>query len=65
MYATLSFISDYFYTSLGYSVQAQIHNCHEIVFYGDGCHGKTIIDGKEYEFKARDIAINRCGAEHS
>lgn len=61
----LSFITDYFYTHPGYIVKPQTHRSHEIVFYCDGCHGKTVIDNTEYEFKPYDIAINKCGAEHS
>ena len=65
MNVTLSFISDYFHTSPGYHVRPQIHSHHEIVLYGEGCHGKTTIDGKECEFKAHDIVVNRSGTEHS
>lgn len=61
----LSFVSNYAYTYPGYIVKPQTHRCHEIVFYCDGCHGKTVIGNTEYEFKPFDIAINRRGAKHS
>lgn len=65
MDAKLLFINDYFPANPGYSVQTQTHNCHEIVFYDAGCHGKTTIDGIEYEFKSGDIVVNRRGVPHS
>ena len=61
----VTFISDYYYTTPGYTVPPQTHRSHEIVFYCDGCSGKTVIGGTEYEFKPFDIAINRSGDEHS
>lgn len=65
MNAKLSFISDYFSAKPGYTVQTQTHSCHEIVFYDTGCHGKTTINGDEYEFKSGDIVVNRRGVPHS
>lgn len=65
MDARLSFVSNHFLTNPGYSVQTQTHSCHEFVFYDAGCHGKTIINGVEYEFKSGDMVINRSGVPHS
>ena len=49
----------------GYFYPEHTHSCHEIVFYGQGCRGKTIIGGVEYNFGSGDIAVNRSGCPHS
>ena len=49
----------------GYIVQKHSHRCHELVFYGSACQGKTVIDDEEYDFQPGDIAINRSGSLHS
>ncbi len=41
------------------------HNCHELVFYGDTAHGKTDIDGVEYELFPTSIALIHQGVLHS
>lgn len=41
------------------------HNCHEIVFYGQGCAGTTEIDNNIYEFTPGAVTVNSAGAVHS
>jgi len=61
----LLYSNDYFKCTTGYSVKTQTHPYHEIVFYGNGCNGKTIIGEKEYEFTSNNIVINQAGTPHS
>ncbi len=49
----------------GYAVNTQTHPYHEIVLYGSGCNGMTVIGNKEYEFSCNDIAVNRAETPHS
>ena len=41
------------------------HSCHEMVFYGNGCNGDTIIDNTKYTFKAGDLAIINSETIHN
>ena len=59
------FVNDYFPVLPGHSVKTQSHPHHEIIFYGDGCNGKTIIGDTEYEFHPYNIVINTAGTPHS
>ena len=56
MNVKLSFINSESFTA-GRHISPHSHNCHEIVFYGIGCSGTTIINDTEYTFSAGDAAV--------
>lgn len=49
----------------GNIILPQTHTCNEIVFYGKGCDGITVINNTEYKFSVGDLSINPAGVQHS
>lgn len=47
------------------TIAPHTHNCHEIVFYAQGCSGETVIDGCCYQFHPGCISVNPAGVNHS
>lgn len=64
MNVKLSFVNFASFTT-GRHISPHSHNCHEVVFYGMGCSGTTVINDTEYTFSAGDVAvINRNSVHH-
>lgn len=47
------------------NIAPHTHNCHEIVFYGQGCEGMIDIGENSFSFKAGDVSVNPAGEVHS
>lgn len=59
----LSFVNSATFTA-GRHISPHSHNCHEIVFYGIGCSGTTVINDTEYTFSAGDVAVINQNSVH-